>query len=113
LVSLLAQFAKLNSVRAWELVGETIKAGNAAPDFTGENGNTRWLLEGKFSILMGAELAGPTDLSESFAALAQDDFYQAVDLGRNFSGDAPRALVTIAIARATLEDKKQATNSKR
>ncbi|MEK6283188.1 MAG: hypothetical protein AABN95_22765 [Acidobacteriota bacterium] len=113
LVSLLAQFAKLNRVRAWELVGETVKAGNAVPNFTGENGMAQWMLEGKFSIQMGTELADPADLSESFAALAQDDFYQAVDVGRNFSGDAPRALVAIAIARATLEDKKQAANSKR
>jgi hypothetical protein len=112
LVSLLAQFSKLNRVRAWELVGETVKAGNAATKFTGENGMTQWILEGKFSIRMGAELAGPTDLSESFAELARDDFYQAMDVGRNFTAESPRALVTIAIARATLEEKKETANSK-
>jgi hypothetical protein len=113
LVSLLAQFASLNRVRAWELVSETVKAGNADPGFTGENGNTRWNLEGKFSIAMGTELAAPTDLAESFATLAQDDFYQAMDVSRNFTAEAPRALVAIAIARATLEEKKEKLNSKR
>ena len=113
LVSILASFAKFNRVRAWELVGETVKAGNAAPNFTGENGNTRWEIGGKFSIAFGTQLASPGDLPESFATLANDDFYQTMDVGRNFSGDAPRALVTIAIARATLEDKKQPTSSKR
>ncbi|HYJ89143.1 MAG TPA: hypothetical protein VEW46_23955 [Pyrinomonadaceae bacterium] len=112
LVSLLGHFAKLNRVRAWELVGETVKAGNAAPNFTGENGNTRWILEGKFGVVMGTELAAPTDLPESFAVLARDDFYQAMDVGRNFMADAPRALVAIAIARATLEEKNVTANSK-
>jgi hypothetical protein len=109
LIGLLVQFAKLDPVRAWEIVDETIKAGNAAPNFTGENGNTRWTLEGKFSIAMGTQLAGPTDLAESFENLARDNFYQAMDVGRNFSGDAPRALVTIAIAKAALD----ATNKPR
>ena len=112
LVSLLAHFANLNRARAWELVSETVKAGNADSSFTGENGNTRWILDGKFSIAMGTQLATPTALPESFAALAQDDFYQAMDVSRSFTGEAPRALVAIAIARATLEEKEK-LNSKR
>jgi hypothetical protein len=113
LVSLLGHFAKLNRVRAWELVGETVKAGNAAPNFTGENGMTRWTLEGKFGITLGTQLAGPAELPESFAVLARDDFYQAMDVGRNFTAEAPRALVMIAIARAMLEEKKETASSKR
>jgi hypothetical protein len=45
--------------------------------------------------------------------LAHDDFYQATEVGRNFTVDAPRALVAIAIARATIEEKKEKLNSKR
>ena len=113
LVSILSLLTKANRVRAWELVGETVKAGNAAPDFTGENGGTRVTVGGKFSIALSTQLADATDLQESFAALAQDDFYQAMDIGRTFSADSPRALATIAIARATLEQKKEVTSIKR
>jgi hypothetical protein len=107
LVALLAQFSAHDKVRAWELVDETIKAANAVADFTGENGNTSLILQGKFSIQMGIEMASATDLPDSFVALAEDDFYQAMNLGKNFSGDAPRALSTLAIARAILQEKKQ------
>lgn len=106
LVALLAQFSKFDRVRAWGLTGETIKAANAVEGFTGENGNSSWTLEGKFSIRMGTMLASDKDLPEAFAALAEDDFYQSINVGRNFSGDAPRALVTLAIAQATLEEKR-------
>jgi len=106
LVALLAEFSRIDSARSWELVGETIKAANAVPAFTGENGRTSMRLEGKFSINMGSELAAPTDLPNSFIALAEADFYQAIDAGKTFSGEAPRALVAIAIARSTLEGKR-------
>lgn len=112
LISLLNQFAKFNPVRAWELVDETVKAGNNAPQFTGENGTTKWVVEGKFSIQVGTSLAGPTDLPDSFTALACDDFYQAMDVARNFTGEAPRALVNIAVARAVLEQKKPTPGTK-
>jgi hypothetical protein len=105
-VALLAQFAKIDRVRAWELVGETVKAANAGPNFTGENGHTSVKLEGKFSIEMGTELASATDLPESFAALAETDFYQAIDAAKSFSGEAPRGLVTLAIARSILDEKR-------
>lgn len=106
LVALLAEFARSDRVRAWEMVGETVKAANADPNFTGENGNTSSKLEGKFSIQMGTELASATDLPESFVALAETDFYQAIDAGKSFSSDAARALVTLAIARSKLERSK-------
>lgn len=106
LVALLAQFAKLDKTRGWGLVSETVKAANAVPDFTGENGHTSLLLEGKFSIQLNTELIAPTDLSDTFVNLAVDNFYQALDAGRTFSGEAPRALVAISIARAVFEEKR-------
>jgi hypothetical protein len=105
LVALLAQFSKLDKARAWELISETVKAANTVADFTGENGNSQQILAGKFSIRMGTELASTTDLRDTFVSLAEDNFYQAVDAGKTFSGDAPRALVTISVARAVLETK--------
>jgi hypothetical protein len=106
LVALAAQFSKSDKTRGWELLGETVKAANAVADFTGENGHTSVTLEGKFSIRMSTELVAPTDLASLFATLAEDNFYQAMDAGKGFSGDAPRALVTISIARAAFEEKR-------
>jgi hypothetical protein len=54
---------------------------------------------------MGTKLSSPTDLAELFASLADEDFYQALDAARSFSGDAPRALAMISVARATFEKK--------
>jgi hypothetical protein len=105
LIALLAQFTKLDKTRGWGLVSETVKAANAVPDFTGENGHTSQLLEGKFSIQLNTELIAPTDLSDTFVNLAAANFYQALDAGRTFTGDAPRALVSISIARAVFEEK--------
>jgi hypothetical protein len=106
LVALLTQFSELDKTRGWELLNETIKAANAVADFSGENGHTTINLEGKFSIRMGTELVTPTTLPDLFASLAEDNFYQAVDAGKSFSGDAPRALVTISIARVAFADKR-------
>jgi hypothetical protein len=112
LVALLVQFSKLDKTRGWELVSEAVKAANAVADFTGENGHTSVTLEGKFSIRMGTELVTPTDLPEVFASLAEDNFYQAVDAGKTFTGDAPRAMVTISIARATFEEKRPVSKTR-
>lgn len=105
LVALLTQFSKLDKTRGFELLGEMVKSANAVSDFTGENGNTNLMLEGKFSIRLGTELAKPTDLSTLFASLAEVNFYQALDAARTFAGDAPRATVLISVARATWEKK--------
>jgi hypothetical protein len=108
LVALMAQFTRTNRARAWDLAGETVKAANSVSGFTGENGSVSSRLEGKFSISMGTELATASDLPDAFLAFAKDDLYQAINISRTFAEDAPRALVTLAIARAVL-DKKQAS----
>ena len=112
LVALAAQFSKLDKTRGWELLGETVKAANGVADLTGEDGHTFVNLEGKFSIRMSTELVAPTDLASLFATLAEDNFYQAMDAGKTFSGDAPRALVTISIARAAFADKRPTSKAR-
>ena len=105
LLALVAQLAKWDKTRGWQLLSEMVKAANDVKDFTGENGQTSLLLEGKFSIRMSTELVKPTELSNLFASLAAENFYQAVDAARTFAGEAPRAMVMISIARATWEKK--------
>ncbi|HEX7295699.1 MAG TPA: hypothetical protein VF251_08115 [Pyrinomonadaceae bacterium] len=104
LVALLRQFATFDRTRTWELLSETVKAANSVSEFTGEYPTTSFMLEGKFMIRLSTELASRTDLAETFEALAIESFYQALDLSKSFTGDAPRAIATIAIARAVLQD---------
>jgi hypothetical protein len=105
LLALVAQFSKWDRTRSWQLLSEMVKAANDVKDFTGENGQTSFLLEGKFSIRMSTELVKPTELSDVFAGLAAENFYQAADAARTFAGDAPRAMVMISVARAVFEKK--------
>jgi hypothetical protein len=107
LIALLKQFSRINKSRNWELLSETVKAANAVPDFTGENGQTALTLEGKFSIRMSTELAAPTDLAKAFEDLTREDFYQALDGARSFSGEAPKAMAMISVGRVMFEKKKQ------
>jgi hypothetical protein len=106
LVAIGAQFSRLDRQRAWELASDTVKAANGVAGFTGENGQTSLSLEGKFSIRMSFGLASETDLPDCFAALAEDDLYRVIELAKNFTGEAPRALATLAIARSVLADKR-------
>lgn len=101
-VALLRQFSILDRTRAWELLSETIKTINSVPDFTGERAQTVLTLEGKFTIRLGVELATPTDLTEVLRQLAEQNFYQALDVSKTFRADAPRASAMIAVARAVL-----------
>jgi hypothetical protein len=105
LLALLRQFSAIDRVRTWELVSETTKAANRIADFTGENGQTAFTLEGKFSIRLTTELATPSDLAEVFEQLAQENFYQALDASKAFTGDAPKAIAMIAVGRAVLQEK--------
>jgi hypothetical protein len=105
LLALVAQFSKWDKARGWQLLSEMVKSANPIKDFTGENGHTSLLLEGKFSIQMSTELVGPTELSTLFASLSEDNFYQAMDAARTFVGDAPRTTVLISVARAVFAKK--------
>jgi hypothetical protein len=102
LIALLRQFSFLDRTRTWELLSETIKTINGVPDFTAERGQANLSLEGKFSIRFGVELATAEDLTEVFRQLAEQSFYQALDVSKSFRADAPRALATIAVARTVL-----------
>jgi hypothetical protein len=105
-IALMLRLVKVDRLRAWELLNQATKAANAIPDFTGENGMASITLDGKISIRLGVEVAAPDDLADSLHALAEDDFYQAVSLAKAFRGDAPRAVATIATARAVLDTRK-------
>ena len=102
LIAVLRQFSLVDRARTWELLSETVNTINGVADFTGERGQTTLALEGKFSIRLGIELASATDLTEVLRQLAEQNFYQAMDVSKTLKADAPRALAMIAVARAVM-----------
>ena len=59
------------------------------------------------SVVLNAQTPATKSQSEKSpsAASTKEDFYQALDAARNFSGDAPRALAMISVGRAMFEKK--------
>ena len=92
---------------AWDLIGEAIKAGNSAEGFTGEDGQLtfRMITKGINSVYQNS--APDFDVAPIFEKLAGDNYERAVDLAGGFEREAPRAIATIAIAKAVLEEKKK------
>jgi hypothetical protein len=48
------------------------------------------------------------DLSGLFTALAQEDLNRAVDPLRGFTGESPRSVAVLAVARTVLDKKRKA-----
>ncbi|MEK6280617.1 MAG: hypothetical protein AABN95_09725 [Acidobacteriota bacterium] len=109
LVAIVTQFQKVDKARAWAMMGEVIKAANAFIEFSGEDGEMtlRVVFKGGGAMTNNFNIES-FDLSGLFTALAQDDFNRAVDLPRGFTGESPRAVAVLAIARTVLDKKKVA-----
>ena len=102
LVGIANQFVDVDRVRAWEIIGEVVKESNRFEGFTGENKVTFPLMTG--SSVRFINIGGENfSLTNVFRALAKDDLYRAIDLAKTFKYDAPRATVTLAIARSILK----------
>jgi hypothetical protein len=107
LVAIATAFAETDRVRAWELISEVIKAGNSAEGFTGEDARMTSMLRFKFGVVMRNSNVNDFDLRGVFRALAKDDLYRTIELAKGFTGEAPRANATLAIARTVLEEKQK------
>ncbi|MGI9106457.1 MAG: hypothetical protein ACR2G4_09430 [Pyrinomonadaceae bacterium] len=106
-VAVATRFFEFDRNRAWEIMAEAVKAANAAPDFSGADaGLAARIRTGGMS--MTTNFPAPVfDLAGVFSTLAKDDMTRAVALAQTFTGESPRAVATLAIARAVLEDKPQ------
>jgi len=97
--------------RAWELAVEAIRAANSASEFTGEDAQ----LVSRLAVGRGATTTNfdveSFDLNGIFGLLARDDLYRAVELAKNFTGESPRAIATLAIVRAILEQKRRGSRN--
>lgn len=107
LTAVATHFAELDLVRAWETLGEVIKAGNAADGFTGEDTRISSKLQTPMMTVVNNSTAFEFDLVAAFRPLARADMLRAVQLAKTFTGEAPRAVATLAIAQSFLEKRKQ------
>jgi len=100
-------FGEIDQVRAWEILGEVVKAANSAEGFTGEDSRVTSRLQTKFMVVMNDANAPDCDLLAIFRHLARADLLRAVQIAKTFTGEAPRAVATLAIARSVLEKRKE------
>jgi hypothetical protein len=106
LVAIVTQFQKVDRARAWEMMGEVIKAANSLSEFSGEDGELTMRVEFKGGGAMTNNFnVDSFDLTELFTALAEEDFNRAADLPKSFTGESPRAVAMLAVARTVLNKK--------
>jgi hypothetical protein len=99
-------FGEIDRVRSWEILGEVVKAANSAEAYTGEDSRITSRLQTKFMVVMNQSTAEDFDLLAVFRHLARADLLRAIQIAKTFTGEAPRAVATLAIARSVLEKRK-------
>jgi len=93
--------------RVWDATFDAVKAANSAEGFTGEDGEIVLMFQSKGGSSVRTDDVPDFDLEGIFKDLAVQDYDRAVELARGFQGEGPRAVATIAIARAILEPQKK------
>ena len=99
----------VDPARVWDATFDAVKAANSAEGFTGEDGSMVLRFQSKGNSSVHTSDIPEFDLDGIFRQLANQDYERAVELARGFQAEGPRAVATIAIARAVLEPKKTAT----
>jgi hypothetical protein len=101
--------SRLDAPRAWSLLREFVKSANGVEAFKGD--------EDSFDLAANADLdnegaenfsieAEAFRLDLIFATMAHLDFDKALTEARALDGDVPQAFATIAVARASLENRR-------
>ncbi|HET6892933.1 MAG TPA: hypothetical protein VFH31_17645 [Pyrinomonadaceae bacterium] len=100
---------ELDRGRVWEALTEAVKAANSVATFSGEDAQ----VSQRFSSGRGTSTTNFTveqfDVEGIFRSLAKEDLYRSIEMARGFTVDTPRAIATLAVARAVLETKKDST----
>jgi hypothetical protein len=97
----------VNRAAVWEAMSEAVKAANSAENFGGEDGELSFSMTFKGMSWSQTENVPEFDVDGIFARLANYDYDKAIELAQGLTRDAPRAVATIAIARAILSEKKK------
>ena len=108
LIAVANAFKVIDAKRVWDATFDAVKAANSAEGFSGEDGEFVLKFSTKGSSSVHNSTIAEFDLEDIFRDLADQDYDRAVELARGFQGEGPRAVATIAIARAVLEPKKAA-----
>ena len=95
-------FREIDAERIWDATFDAVKAANSAEGFTGEDGELVLKFQSKGQSSVNTNTVDDFDLEGIFKDLANRDYDRAVELARGFQGEGPRAVATIAIARAIL-----------
>ncbi|MGH9972023.1 MAG: hypothetical protein ACREBG_30115 [Pyrinomonadaceae bacterium] len=103
LVAVATVIAEVDRVRAWETVSEAVKAANSSEGFTGEDGSITARLQTRQMVEVTSVAAEDFDLLGAFRWLARDDLIRSIEQAKSFQSETPRAVATLAIARAVLE----------
>lgn len=109
LVAVANALKDIDVVRVWDATFDAVKAANSAEGFTGEDGVMVLRFQSKGNSSINTSTVPEFDLEGIFRDLAKFDYERAVELARGFQAEGPRAVATIAIARAVLEPKKKDT----
>lgn len=111
-VAVATRFFEFDRNRAWEIMADAVKAANAAPEFTGSDAGLAARIQTRTQRSTINFPAPVFDLTGVFQTLAKDDMNRAVALAQTFTGESPRAIATLAIARAVLGTGQAATASR-
>ena len=103
--------SELDPARGWDATFDAVKAANSAEGFTGEDGIIVLKFSSKSQSSVSDHTVAEFDVAGIFRKLADKDYERAVELARGFQGEGPRALATIAIARAVLDPKKPSASA--
>ncbi|MGH9943322.1 MAG: hypothetical protein ACRD9R_13315 [Pyrinomonadaceae bacterium] len=102
-VAVATQFFELDRNRAWEIMAEAVKASNGAVEYSGADAGLAVAVRTR-SMGSVMNFSAPSfDLTPVFTTLAKDDMNRAIELAKGFQQESPRAVATLAIARAILE----------
>ena len=107
LVAVASALLVVDPTRVWDATFDAVKAANSAEAFTGEDGGLLLQFQSKHQSSVNTNDAPEFDLEGIFKELSNQDYERAVELARGFEREGPRAVATIAIARAVLEPKKK------
>jgi hypothetical protein len=103
LIGVASQTFSVDRVRAWEIMGEVVKAANNSERFSGENVEIHFPFATKSGLRITSVGGADFGLSGALRSLAKDDLYRSIDLAKGFKNDAPRAIALLAIASSLLE----------
>ena len=107
LIAVANAFKVVDPGRMWDATFDAVKAANSAEGFTGEDGEIVLKFQSKGHSSVHTNDVAEFDLDGIFRELAAKDYDRAVELARGFQAEGPRAVATIAIARAILEPKRR------